>query len=230
MAIHTSESTKALAPALAAVQAKMRAAGKSGENTFDHYKYAKLEDYLSAARPLLAENKLSVVVSCDKAERLPDRQTSKGGTERAVSVELVARIVHESGEWLEVVGYGEGQDRADKALYKAITGGKKYILAGLLAIPTTDEPEADETVGHAPPPERRTVKAAAAPPAKTNKERYEAAVAWLDKAWGKERADAIVAEAKNRQNGAKTAAEKLAVLEELEAAALDAMGEVGGSK
>jgi hypothetical protein len=62
----------------------------------------------SAARPLLAGQGLSLVVSVRNTTRLPDRQTSKGGTERAVEVLLVARLIHESGEWLEGDGVGRG--------------------------------------------------------------------------------------------------------------------------
>lgn len=136
-----------LAPALVKAQAAVRAAGKTGDNKFDKYNYAKLEDYYAAAKPILAQFGFAVCFQTDQWEALPDRITKQGGTERAVRVRVSATLIHESGETLVATGYGEGQDRADKATYKAITGAKKYVLAGLLAIPTSDDPEADETVG-----------------------------------------------------------------------------------
>lgn len=146
-----SQSITNLAPALIAAQAEIRAAQKSGDNKFDKYRYSKLEDFMDQAKPVLAKHGLALVIGTPSVAALPDRQTKNGGTEHAVQVQVNALLVHTSGEWLEVVGYGEGQDRADKAIYKAITGAKKYAVAGLLAIPTTDDPEADETVGRARP-------------------------------------------------------------------------------
>ena len=129
--------------ALSAVQAKCKPAGKSGKNDFDHYSYAMLQDYIEVVREPMSENGLSVTYSVTKLERLTDRQTSKGGVERVVQVEITATLRHESGECLDFVSYGEGQDRSDKAIYKAITGCKKYLLANIFNIPTTDDPEGD---------------------------------------------------------------------------------------
>lgn len=133
--------------ALAAAQAEMRSAQKSGKNTFDKYEYAKLEDFMDVAKPVLAKHGLAITFGTDEIHTLDDRSTKNGGVEHAVRVRVVATLIHESGATIAVYGYGEGQDRADKASYKAITGARKYAIAGLLAIPTTDDPEADETVG-----------------------------------------------------------------------------------
>ncbi len=139
--------TSIISKAIVRVQAQIRAAGKSGDNTFDKYVYSKLEDFFAVAKPAMAEYGLALVVSVKSYESLPERTTKNGGKEHAVRVILEGTLIHESGETLTVQGCGEGQDRADKAIYKAITGGKKYLLASLFSIPTTDDPEADETVG-----------------------------------------------------------------------------------
>lgn len=136
-----------ISAAIVKTQAGIRAAQKSGDNKFDKYQYSKLEDFFAAAKPVMASNGLALIVSVKSYESLPDRTTKNGGHEYAVRVMLEGVLIHESGETLTVTGCGEGQDRADKALYKAITGGKKYLLASLFSIPTTDDPEADETVG-----------------------------------------------------------------------------------
>lgn len=241
MSITTSPTIDKIAPALAKVQGEMKAAGKSGDNTFDRYRYAKLEDYLAVARPLLHAHGLSVVVSVLDVHRLQDRATSKGGTERAVEVLIQARLVHDSGEWIQVLGVGEGQDRADKAAYKALTGGKKYLLAGLLAIPTTDDPESDEAVGTAPAPvasgrqPSRVVKGpipefppvnsgvmvtmstpVPAPAPLTNKQRYESAMEHLDMLLGTKEASELLAQLKVANGGATTVPQKQKVLEALE--------------
>lgn len=129
--------------ALAKAQAAVTAAGKSGENKFDHYKYATLEDYWLSVQKPMADNGLSLPVNITKVERLTDRSTAKGGTERVVQVELTGYLCHESGESMVFTSFGEGQDRSDKAIYKAVTGGKKYLLASVFNIPTTDDCEKD---------------------------------------------------------------------------------------
>jgi hypothetical protein len=150
-----SESIAKLAPALVKAISQMGGVGKSGNNTFDRYTYAKLEDYVRASAPILAANGLCVLSGVPAIVPLDDRTTSKGGKEHAVRVGVTMRIVHESGEWIEADSAGEGQDRADKALYKAITGARKYGLASLLCLATTDDPEGDDKVGNTPPPAQR---------------------------------------------------------------------------
>lgn len=129
--------------ALVAAQSKIQAAGKSGENTYDHYSYAMLQDYCNAIREPMKENGLALSVSIDDILDLADRTTSQGKVEHAVRVKLKGILIHSSGETLEYFGWGEGQDRADKAIYKAITGGKKYLIADIFNVPTTDDPETD---------------------------------------------------------------------------------------
>ncbi len=156
MSITTSPSITSLAPALSLAQGEVRAAGKSGNNSYDKYTYSKLEDFLHVSRPILAKHGLALLFSVRDHVNMADRPTKNQGIEHVAQVMVDARIVHTSGEWIQATGVGEGQDRADKSLYKAITGAKKYLLAGLLAIPTSDDPEEgehEETV--APPLPRR---------------------------------------------------------------------------
>lgn len=151
----SSDSIKELAAALAAAQAEMGGVGKSGKNDYDRYKYAKLEDYVNAAHAVMHKHGLSFVSGAEEIIPLDDRTTQKGGTEHAVRVKVVGRIIHASGEWVETSAWGEGQDRADKAVYKAITGARKYLLASAFDLATTDDPEADEHVGRSGPPQQR---------------------------------------------------------------------------
>jgi hypothetical protein len=166
--MNMSDSIDKLAPALIAAQSEMGGVGKSGTNTFDRYSYATLEDYVKAIRKPLAKHGLSIVTSVMFPERLEPRKTAKGNLEHAVNVGITIRLVHESGQWIETQSMGEGQDRADKALYKAITGARKYGLASLFNLATTDDPESDELVGRdrEPAPPQRPV--APAPPETTD--------------------------------------------------------------
>lgn len=139
----TSESTANISKALAKAQAEAPGIQKSGNNTFDKYRYANLEDYIDGVKPVLTANKLSMMFSCDAIESLPGRTTQRGGTEHVSRLMLSARLTHESGEWVEITVPGEGQDRGDKGVYKAMTGARKYAVACLLGLATTDDTEAD---------------------------------------------------------------------------------------
>ncbi len=152
MSITTSPSITSLAPALSLAQGEVRAAGKSGNNSYDKYTYSKLEDFLHVSRPILAKHGLALLFSVRDHVNMADRPTKNQGIEHVAQVMVDARIVHTSGEWIQATGVGEGQDRADKSLYKAITGAKKYLLAGLLAIPTSDDPEEGEHAETVAPP------------------------------------------------------------------------------
>jgi hypothetical protein len=136
-----------ISAALVKAQTLVKDAGKSGDNKFDKYKYSKLEDFLGACDSALMACNLALSVETVDVINLPDRPTKNGGAEHAVQVRIRGTLIHDSGETHNVSGYGEGQDRADKAIYKAITGARKYLVAGLLRIATTDDPEADEAVG-----------------------------------------------------------------------------------
>lgn len=134
--------------AIIAVQHEAGNVGKSGRNEYDGYNYAALIDYKRAYAPLLEKHGLGIIEGVPQTVAVEGgRTTSKGKSENAVFVSLETMIIHTSGQWVIVPMQGEGQDRADKSTYKGITGGRKYARACLLDLVTTDDPEADETVG-----------------------------------------------------------------------------------
>ncbi len=147
----TSETTDKILPALLAARKSIKPAGKGGTNQFHRYDYAKEEDWHTAVMPSLLANDLLLSFSVSNVINLDNRLTKKKDTEYAVQVDGVARLMHISGQWIEIAGVGQGQDAADKAAYKAMTGLKKYLYALMFALPTTDDPEKD----HTPPPPQR---------------------------------------------------------------------------
>lgn len=148
-AFRTSSEVVKLFEALCAAQAIMKPVQKSGENTFDHYRFAGLNDFIDVVRAPLAESGLFAVATVAEIIDLADRPTRNGGVERAVRLRMVLRIGHTSGQWMEISGWGEGQDRADKAIYKAETGARKYLLAKAFSLASTDDPESES---QEPPP------------------------------------------------------------------------------
>jgi len=134
--------------AIAAVTGTVGPVAKTGENNHDRYKYASDYDLTRAVGPALAAQGLAIApVAIDSSAY--EAQTAKGNTERGVVMVVTWRVVHSSGEWLDIVTVGEGRDRGDKGSYKAMTGARKYALRLLFSLATTDDAE---EAGPAAPP------------------------------------------------------------------------------
>lgn len=201
--MRTSAEQDQIAPALVAAQAKFKAVGKSGRNTQQKYSYADLDDYLSTVRPILAEHGLALTGGVDGVEALPPRETRNGAQMIQVRAHVTLRLVHESGQWIECDAWGDGEDSNDKAIYKATTGGRKYAVASLLGLATTDDPEQDA------PPEPP-------PPPQATDEQRAALAAWLDADVGdrvKAGVKGLLADARLTEARAANALAKLAKLE-----------------
>jgi hypothetical protein len=139
---------------LAALQAVMKAAGyvqKNGVNQFHKYRYAGESDLLGVVRPAMVEHGLFLIGPSVEGEPRIDEH---GNTFVAMSYTLA----HVSGEvWphpLRIVGCGNDKSSkgtiGDKGVYKAYTGGNKYMLFKLLQIATGDDPEEVAANDYAP--------------------------------------------------------------------------------
>jgi hypothetical protein len=137
-----------LTEAVCSVMAGFRGVEKSGKNSFHGYKYASDADILWMLKPLLAEHGLSVMLVSFAVINVGEIKTNNGKTERLIDLCVTYRLSHKSGEWVLVQSPGSGQDPGDKAHYKAMTGALKYALRQTFAIPTGDDPEADEPKGN----------------------------------------------------------------------------------
>lgn len=142
---------------MANVMKEIRTVKQNGWNEYNKYNYATEKDLLDEVKPLLLDNGLIVVPNVLEQQKTGDIAT--------VKIEFTL-IDIDSGEELKTVFFGEGQDKGDKATYKAYTGATKYYLMKTFLIPTGDDPEADK--GQTEVPEngkfdelRRTKKEAA---------------------------------------------------------------------
>jgi len=153
---------------LAAVMAAVERVPKHGENKFHGYKYATEADLSDAVRSNLARYGVMLIPSVEKVEwtKVP----TKNGEERLATLTVKFTATDGKTEFAFTV-LGEGQDRGDKATYKAMTGATKYALLKLFLIPTGDDPEKDEEEHRAPPraaarpaPKAEAAKAVTAPP------------------------------------------------------------------
>jgi hypothetical protein len=194
----TSDSIDKLMPAIHAARKAMCPAYKSAENKFHRYRYANEVDWHDAVMPALLDNGLTMDFSIRDIENLPDRVNQKGNTEYVVRVTGTACVTHISGQWKKTACVGDGQSGDDKSVYIAITGMKKYGYSLMFALPTTDDPEHDDTIV---PPSRTSGSDIATPPKpsapKTAEETMEKALAAMGTATTDDKVDRIVSYAIN---------------------------------
>ena len=152
--------------AIAGITADLAKVGiaKSDTNKFDNYKYRGIDSVYNALAPLLAKHGLCVlprVLDRESAER----SSAKGGvlfhTTLTVEFDLVAA---EDGSKHVIRAIGEGMDRGDKSINKAMTAAYKYAMFELFCIPTEGEDADSESheVSDKPAPISQEAKAAAA--------------------------------------------------------------------
>ena len=149
-----------------AATADMKAVAKSGHNDFGSYDYATLEDYVDVVAPVLCRHNLALSTSIDSVESLEDRKTNKGGVDHAVRVCMTMEVMNPLGQTHKITCVGDGQDRGDKAIYKAITGARKYGIACLFNLSTSDDAE-DEKIEPRPRPpllKSKPIKPSSSPP------------------------------------------------------------------
>ena len=133
--------TKNLAQKILSVMENVTSVQKKGYNDFQKYKYARESDYIEAIRPALIAHGVAVYPSLVsmRTEPLP-----KEGILTTVEMKFTLVNTDDTNDRQEIVIPGQGSDKGDKGVYKAITGAKKYFVANTFLIPTFDDPEASE--------------------------------------------------------------------------------------
>jgi hypothetical protein len=113
------------------------------------YKGVEDKDVKVAIRTAMIENELIIVpISIEpkmQIERWEEVYNGQSKTKQSILTEVKTkyRIIHSSGESLEIEGYGHGQDSQDKSAGKATTYALKYALLYTFLVPTGDIDDAD---------------------------------------------------------------------------------------
>jgi len=107
------------------------------------YSFAGETDLLRALRPAMIIHGLCMVPVGSIIDPIHEEVTNRNGKSIARTVRVVAtyRLMHESGEHVDLQVAGEGQDRGDKATAKANTIALKYALRQAFLIETGDDPD-----------------------------------------------------------------------------------------
>lgn len=133
--------------AIAAVMADVGAVGKDATNTFDRYKYRSIDAVMNAMHPAMAKH--NVFVTPEVLEQTREERTSKKGDPMVYSITKVRYTFYTvDGSQVTATVIGEGMDRGDKSMNKAMSAAFKYALFQVFCIPTeemvdseTDSPE-----------------------------------------------------------------------------------------
>lgn len=142
------KSLKNLAKKMISIMDDVSYIQKAGYNKFQNYRYAKESDIAAAFANAMKKHNVFMFTSILNRECTAyqtEKQVKTGEKTFLVTVKLQVTFVDaESGERFTVVFFGDGSDKGDKAVYKAITGAQKYALMKTFLCETGDDPERDE--------------------------------------------------------------------------------------
>jgi len=124
---------------LHAIMSEVGMVSKDGDNSFHKYKYASEAAYLKAIRPLLIKYRVQVVPSVGGPVVTP--------ADNSELVHVVMRFtfvnIDNPDDQLTTSIPASGGDKGDKAIYKALTGAKKYLFSLTFMTETGDDAEAN---------------------------------------------------------------------------------------
>lgn len=130
-----------------AVQDACQVVDKEGKNKFQGYAYVMLGTILNDINPLLVDNNLIITQSVEDSKcELSFIDDGAAYYSHAHVVVKTTVFDSESGDSLTVNSSGFAADKnGDKALFKAITGARKYGLTMMFKLHTDSvEPESDQ--------------------------------------------------------------------------------------
>lgn len=117
---------------------------KNDTNTFDRYKFRGIDAVYNTVSPILAAKGLLILQRVLDLNTI-ERQSSKGGALYFSTVNVEFDLVAaEDGSKHTIKTYGEGMDRSDKSVNKALTAAYKYALFQAFCIPVEGTPDADQ--------------------------------------------------------------------------------------
>jgi hypothetical protein len=159
--MRTSESIKALAPALTAALGKLEGAAKNAKNPHFKNTYADLASVVDASREILAAQDLAVMQS--------------PGLIVEGRLQLFTRVIHKSGEWIEGEFHMPLAKSDPQATLATLTYARRGALMAILGIPAVDD-DGETAVGRG---EQKSPPRAEAPKLPTLSERADRFVATL---------------------------------------------------
>jgi hypothetical protein len=105
------------------------------------YEYLSEEDIVKALRQVLPAHGLAIIPRAMNVVVNDSYNSNNGGRMVNRVIRVRYRVVHQSGEWIEGEALGEGSDRGDKSINKAMTAAYKYFLRELTMLAGGMDPD-----------------------------------------------------------------------------------------
>jgi len=122
-----SDGTGEIAKAVAGIMAELESLPKDGHNAFSNYEFTTEAMIANTLRPMMAKAGLALVPFNSEITNSQSDAGKRGEMQR-VTISGQYKLIHTSGESLNVVVPGEGMDSLDKSTAKALTQSYKYAL------------------------------------------------------------------------------------------------------
>ena len=129
---------------------------KDGYNSFSKYKYVTHDAVVEHVRPALLNNGVIALTRMSEVEWPEGGTTNAGKTNNLCRVKMEVEFVNTDNpaDAVTVAYWGEAADTGDKAIFKAISGAKKYIFTNTFMLATGDDPEQESPEYKQPAPKR----------------------------------------------------------------------------
>jgi hypothetical protein len=126
---------------LSAIEQEIRAVEKNGTNAHNNYKYTKADDVVAAVKTLMGKHG---VYHLPLAEQLISRALNGKNFHSVIEARALLVNVDDPADKIEVTYISAAADTLDKDIFKAKTGGQKYLYNQLFKISTgLPDPEQD---------------------------------------------------------------------------------------
>lgn len=139
-----------LIAALCSAQAEMGSIGRDGKNPHFKSQYATLDNILDTVRPILAKNGLVLIQGCKNEQ-----------TEKISGLDVTTTLAHKSGQWIATHVYVPVNKQDAHAVGSALTYGRRYGAAAILAISTDNDDDGNAAVPQQRPQQPQQVKVTA---------------------------------------------------------------------
>lgn len=126
--MRTSEVTDRIFPAFIKSQQEMGKLAKDSTNPYFKSKYASLEAVLDVVKPIFLQNGIAIC-----------QGSGTSGTNGATGINVITRLIHESGQWIETDFPVPLAKQDAQAAGSASSYGRRYSLKGLASLAEEDD-------------------------------------------------------------------------------------------
>lgn len=139
------QNSKSVYELISLVQGDLARAGisKNQTNKFDKYNFRGIDDVYNSLSPLMAKHGLVCVPFVISSPITKDKATKSGGSDFLTTIEVEYRLFAPNGQMVVAKVFGEGSDRGDKSINKAMSSAYKNMAFQLFAIPTEGDNDAE---------------------------------------------------------------------------------------